>query len=153
MCLQTRRAAAWAFPPTGTVTLTIPQKSQLIGPARFPQTPSLLVVAIGLSVGLLLAALRAPAQKRAGMVLSVTVLAVVVGAGVSCGGGGGGGSAGTATVGTGSPSLTFDSPGFVAGQASITVTPMVTETIMATYGGDTNYTGSTSSNSVTITVQ
>jgi subtilase family serine protease len=139
---------------SGTVTFTTPTRGAAFRIAPPTRTPNWLMTGMAATLEILfLLFMRFPARRRWGVALATMLLAAVSLTSVSCGSGGGSNSGGgTTTLGTQALTATKDSSGFVAGQASITITPTATETVTATYGGDSNYKGSTSS-SVTITVQ
>jgi hypothetical protein len=141
----------------GMVTFTTPTQSVTFPVAPPPNWVNWLAGGTISSLGLLiLLFLRFRLRRSWVTAFATMLLAVILGTSFSCGGSsgstGGGGGGGTTTLGSIAPTATTDANGFVAGQASITITPAATETITVTYSGDANYKGSTST-SVTITVQ
>ena len=126
----------------GIVTFTTPTQSTMFRPALRPYSPNWLAAGAGASLGILfLLLVRFPVRRRWGVALATMLTCDGPGTSVSCGGGSSNSSSGggTTTLGSVSPTAATDSAGFVAGQASIKITPTATETITATYGGDTNY--------------
>jgi hypothetical protein len=90
-------------------------------------------------------------RRKFGLASLAVLLAVVVTGAASCGGGGGGNNSGTVQIGSASVQSDTDKDGFVAAKGTFTFTPTVSETVTASYAGDTNY--RSSSVSVAITVQ
>ena len=136
----------------GTVSFTTPSHGGM-PPAMRPNHPNWLTVSLCAILGILsLLLARFPVRQRWGVAMTMLLLAAVVGATTSCGSSPGATAPSVTTLGTQSLTATKDSQGFVAGQASITISPTVTESITAIYTGDPSY-KSSSSTSVTITVQ
>ena len=140
---------------TGTVTFSSPTHSTVPLSLPHPSMPNWIGAWIGAALGFLfLLFRRVPLRRHWGTAVTTILLMAAVGISVSCSHAGtsNGGSAGGTALGSVSPTAATDSGGFVEGKASLTIQPAATETVTATYSGDGNYQGSTSS-TITINVQ
>jgi hypothetical protein len=140
--------------PTGTVTFSATTVSAVFNPSRrqWPGPNRFLVGEVCAMLACMFLLFFAT-KKRRGMVLLGTAMAIAIAVGVGCGSSSGGGGGTTITLGTANLSGALDGNGFAAATVTLSNAKLAsTATITATYSGDANYNGSTTS-AVSVTVQ
>lgn len=144
--------------PTGMVTFTATTAAGLGESERGPWMDQRVFLAGEISIVLAcMFLLASPAKRWQGRILFGSSLAIILiltaGCGSSSGSNGGGGGSSTITLGTANLSSKTDANGFAGATASLTTAKLTSAaTITATYAGDGNYSGSTSS-ALSVTVQ
>jgi hypothetical protein len=137
--------------PTGMVTFTAATGAAFPVTRRWPGSNPFVLVEVSAAIACL--SLLLVMKRRRSVVLLATTVVLVIALGTSCGSSNNNNSnTPTTTLGTATLSGITDANGFAAGTATLSSAMLAKSgTITATYTGDGNYNGSTSS-AVTITV-
>jgi len=137
-------------PPTGMVTFTAATGAAFPVTRRWPGSNPFILVEVSATIACL--SLLLAMKRRRSVVLLATTVVLVIALGTSCGSSNNNSNTTTTTLGTATLSGITDANGFAAGTATLSSAMLAKSgTITATYSGDGNYNGSTSS-AVTITV-
>jgi subtilase family serine protease len=136
--------------PTGTVTFSATTAAALPARRRGPWSNPFLLVEVFAALAWL--SLLLMMKGRRSVVLLLTTVVLVIALGTSCGSSNSNSNTTTTTLGTATLTGTTDANGFASATATLS-TAMMTKsgTIAATYSGDGNYIGATSSG-VSVTV-